>query len=145
MNNLTQWERYAPVSFGIEDMFKRLDALADSTASNYPPYNILRIDNTSQELQIALAGFAKQDIEVAVERNVLSVKATHVKSSVAAGDKDVVGEFVHRGIASRNVNRNWQLGENTVVDEPRFIDGMLYITVRQEVPEEQRRKVLPIT
>ena len=145
MNNLTRWERYAPVSFGVEEMFKRMDALVDSTATNYPPYNILKLDDTSQELQIALAGFAREDIEVAVERGVLSVKATHVKSSVAAGDKDYVGEFVHRGIAARNVNRNWQLGENTVVDEPKFIDGMLYITVRQEVPEEQRRKVLPIS
>lgn len=137
MNNLTRWERYAPVSFGVEDMFKRLDALADSTATNYPPYNILKLDDVSQELQIALAGFAREDIEVAVERGVLSVSAKHETTNV--------GEYVHRGIAGRSVARNWQLGENTVVDEPKFIDGMLYITVRQEVPEEQRRKILPIS
>lgn len=137
MNNLTRWERYAPVSFGVEDMFKRLDALADSTATNYPPYNILKLDDVSQELQIALAGFKRDDIEVAVERGVLSVSAKHNHSNV--------GEYVHRGIAGRSVARNWQLGENTVVDEPKFIDGMLYITVRQEVPEEQRRKILPIS
>ena len=137
MNNLTRWERYAPVSFGVEDMFKRLDALADSTTTNYPPYNILKLDDVSQELQIALAGFKREDIEVAVERGVLSVSARH--------DNTNIGEYVHRGIAGRSVARNWQLGENTVVDEPKFIDGMLYITVRQEVPEEQRRKVLPIS
>ena len=137
MNNLTRWERYAPVSFGIEDMFKRLDAFADSSSVNYPPYNILKIDDHSQELQIALAGFTKDDIEVSVERGVLAVSAKH--------KDDGVGEYVHKGIASRNVNRNSQLGENTIVDEPKFIDCMLYITVRQEVPEEQRRKVLPIS
>ena len=137
MNNLTRFERYAPVSFGIEDMFKRLDALADSTATNYPPYNILKLDETSQELQIALAGFTREEIEVAVERGVLSVSASHKNTSV--------GEYVHRGIASRSIARNWQLGENTIVDDPKFIDGMLYITVRQEVPEEQKRKLLPIS
>lgn len=138
MNNaLTRWERYAPVSFGIEDMFKRLDTLADSAAVNYPPYNIIKLDDTSQELQIALAGFSKEDIEVSVERGVLAVTAKHTS--------DGVGEYVHKGIAMRNVARNWQLGENTIVDEPKFIDGMLYITVRQEVPEEQRRRVLPIS
>lgn len=137
MNNLTRWERYAPVSFGVEDMFKRLDALADSTATNYPPYNILKLDDVSQELQIALAGFKREDIEVAVERGVLSVSARHTHTDA--------GEYVHRGIAGRSIARNWQLGENTVVDEPKFIDGMLYITVRQEIPEEQRRKVLPIS
>jgi len=137
MNNLTRWERYAPVSFGIEDMFKRLDAFADSNSVNYPPYNILKIDDHTQELQIALAGFNKDDIEVSVERNVLAVSAKHVP--------DNLGEYVHKGIAMRNVNRNWQLGDNTRVSEPKFIDGMLYITVSQEVPEEQRRKVLPIS
>jgi molecular chaperone IbpA len=136
-NHLTRWERYAPVSFGIEDMFKRLDTLADSASVNYPPYNILKLDDTSQELQIALAGFSKEDIEVSVERGVLAVSAKHTPGNV--------GEYVHKGIAMRNVNRNWQLGENTIVDEPKFIDGMLYITVRQEVPEEQRRRVLPIS
>lgn len=137
MNNLTRWERYAPVSFGVEDMFKRLDAMADSTSTNYPPYNILKLDDVSQELQIALAGFKREDIEVAVERGVLSVTARNTHTDAV--------EYVHRGIASRSVARNWQLGENTVVDEPKFIDGMLYIIVRQEIPEEKRRKVLPIS
>lgn len=136
MNNLTRWERYAPVSLGIEDMFKRLDVFADNAATNYPPYNIKKVDDITQELQIALAGFDKDNIEVSVERGVLAVTASR-----DAGE----GEYVHKGIASRNVARNWQLGDNTVVDDPRFENGMLYITVRQEVPEEKRRRVLSIT
>lgn len=136
MNNLTRWERYAPVSLGVEDMFKRLDALVDNTASNYPPYNIIKIDDKSQELHIALAGFSKDDIEVAVERGVLTV-STHNKEPETR-------EFVHRGIATRTFARNWQLGDQAVVDEPRYENGMLIIPIRLVVPEEHQRKVLPI-
>lgn len=139
MNTLARWERYSPVGIGLEDMFKRLDAMADTAASNYPPYNIVKIDDHTQELQIALAGIKKENIEVAVERGVLTVRTNK-------GDEEaVVGSYLHKGIAQRTFARNWQLSDQAVVDEPRYIDGMLYVTIRLEVPEEQKRKVLPIS
>ena len=138
MNALTRWERYAPVGIGLEDMFKRLDAFTDSTATNYPPYNIVKTDEHTQELQIALAGFTRDDIEVSVERGVLSVRAS-------VSDEIEVGTYVHRGIAQRNVSRNWQLADNAVVEDPTFTDGLLRITVRLNTPEELKRKVLPIS
>ena len=139
MNNLaTRWETYSPVSIGLADMFNRLDALADSGAVNYPPYNIVKLDNESQELQIALAGFRQEDIEVSLERGVLSVKAN-------TAHKDEVGEYVHRGIASRSVNRNWQLSDRAVVDTVTYTDGLLRIAIRLDLPEAKRRKVFPIS
>ena len=137
MNNLTRWERYAPVTLGVEDMFHRLDALVDNTTSNYPPYNILKIDETSQELHIALAGIAKEDITVSVERGVLNVG-----TSAITGD---TRQYLHRGIAQRTFSRNWQLGDQAVVGEPRYVDGMLIIPISLQVPEEQKRRELPIT
>ena len=136
MNALARWERYSPVGIGLEEMFKRLDTFADTAATNYPPYNIVRLDNETQELQIALAGFKRDDIEVAVEKGVLSVTA----------NSDVEeGEFVHKGIAKRNVARNWQLADNVEVEDPTFIDGMLRIAIRVNVPEEQKRRLLPVS
>jgi len=138
MNNLVRWEQYAPVSLGLEETFRRLDAFADRTASeNYPKYNIIKIDETTQRLEIALAGFKKEDIEVSVERGVLNITATHKELEV--------GSYVHKGIASRDVRKNWQLSDNAVVDDPVFVDGMLKLTIRLEVPEEHKRKVLPIS
>ena len=137
MNALTRWETYNPVSIGLEDMFRRLDTFTDSTAVNYPPYNIFKLSDTEQEIQIALAGFKKEDIEVAVERQVLSVRATH--------NDDDEGTYIHKGLAYRNVARNWQLGDNAVVDTVTFVDGLLKISVKLEVPEEQKRKTLPIS
>jgi len=137
MNALTRWERYAPVSLGVEEMFRRLDTLVDSTAGNYPPYNIVQVSETEQYLEIALAGIAKEDIEVSVERGVLTVKTVEPKVDTR--------KYVHKGVATRTFAKNWQLGDTAVVDEPRYENGMLIIPVRLEIPEAQQRKVLPIS
>lgn len=136
MNNLTRWERYSPVGIGMEEMFKRLDTFADN-GSSYPPYNIVRLDDDSQQLQIALAGFLKEDIEVAVEKSVLSVSISK--------SYETDGEYVYKGIAQRSFARNWQLSVDTKVDDVTFIDGLLRITLMQDIPEEHKRKLLPIT
>ena len=134
-NTLVPWERYSPVGIGLEDMFRRLDAFSDN-GSSYPPYNIIKLDDSSQQLQIALAGFLREDIEVAVEQGVLQVS---VQKSI-----ETEGEYVHRGIAQRCFSRNWQLSENTTVSDVTYIDGLLRITLTKQVPEEQQRKVLTI-
>ena len=136
MNNLARWERYSPVGIGLAEMFNRLDTFADSAATNYPPYNIVKVDNDTQELQIALAGFKREDIEVAVEKGVLSVNA-HSELDES--------EFIHKGIAKRNVARNWQLGDNVEVEDPTFENGLLRIVIKVNVPEAQKRRLLPVS
>lgn len=137
MNALTRWETYNPVSFGLEDMFKRLDVLQDSTATNYPPYNIVKLNDTTQQLEIALAGFAREEIEVAVERNVLTVSTKK--------EKEDGRTYTHKGLARRTFARNWQLSDDTVVENVTYKDGLLTLDVRKEVPESQQRKLLPIS
>ena len=138
MNNLARWERYNPVSLGLESMFNRLDALTDSTATNYPPYNIIKTSDTTQELEIALAGFSKDQIEVTTETGVLTV-ATH------RPDKEDGREYTYRGLAQRTFARNWQLSDDVVVDEVTFVDGLLTVKLRKEVPDHLQKKYLPIT
>lgn len=136
MNALTRWETYTPHSIGFEDMFRRLDAIADNPQKNYPPYNLVRLDDERQQLQLALAGFQKEDIEVSVERKVLNINVSKTFQSE--------GDYVHKGIAHRSFSRNWQLSDDTVVDEVTFVDGLLRVTLRREVPEEDKRKVIDI-
>ena len=137
MNNLTRWEHYAPVGIGLEDMFRRLDAFSDSTSTNYPPYNIVKLEEDKHQLQIALAGWDRDQIEVSVEQGILQVSTN--KSDVDTG------EYIHKGVSSRTFARNWQLSDNTVVQEVKFVNGMLYIDLIKEIPEAQKRKVLPIS
>ena len=137
MNALTRWEQYNPVSFGLEDMFRRLDVLQDSTATNYPPYNIVKKDDTTQQLEIALAGFSRDEIEVAVERNVLTVSTKK--------EKEDGRTYTHKGLARRTFARNWQLSDDAIVENVNYKDGLLTLDVRKEVPESQQRKLLPIS
>ena len=137
MNALTRWETYNPVSLGLGDMFNRLDALTDSASVNYPPYNIVKLNDTTQQLEIALAGFTRDEIEVATERGVLTVSTTKAKEDGR--------EYTHKGLARRAFARNWQLADDVVVENVTYVDGLLTIDVRKEVPEEQQRKLLPIS
>ena len=137
MNNLVRWETYNPVSFNLEDMFKRLDSFQDSSTSNYPPYNIVKIDDVTHQLEIALAGFSRDEIEVAVEKNILSVSTNTERTDAR--------EYTHKGLARRTFARNWQLSDDTVVDGVTYVDGLLSINIRKEVPEEHKRKLLPIS
>ena len=123
---------------GFEDMWKTLDALASNPQSNYPPYNIVKLDDERQQLQLALAGFLKDDIEVAVERGVLNI-------SVSKDYQLAEGEYVHRGIALRSFSRNWKLSDDTVIDHVTYDDGMLRVTLRRQIPEEHKRKLFPIS
>ena len=137
MTNLARWEKYSPVGIGLESMFNRLDALTDSTATNYPPYNIVNTGEETTELEIALAGFSRDEIEVATHRGVLTV------STRREGVDN--REYCHRGLAHRTFSRNWQLGDDVTIDDVVYVDGLLTIKLRSEVPEAQQRKVLPIS
>ena len=140
MNNpMVRWERYAPIGIGLEDMFKRLDVLADTSAStNYPPYNIVKLDDHTQVLEVALAGWRKEDIEVSLERFVLNIK-------VQTSEDVNVGEYVHKGIARRTFSRNWQLSDSVRIDDVTYENGLLRVTLQRVLPEEQQRKVFPIS
>ena len=130
------YPRYNAVGIGLESFFSRLDALQDSTATNYPPYNIIIHDTLTYDLEIALAGFSREDIEVVTERNVLTVSA-----KVSGPDKR---EYAHRGLSRRSFAKNWQLADDAVVDKVTFENGLLVITLKKILPEAQKRKVLTI-
>ena len=136
MNALTRWESYSPVSLGMEQIFSRLDALQDA-GGNYPPYNIVNREEGVQELEIALAGWSRDEIEVVTERNVLTVSAKREGS-----DSRV---YTHKGISTRTFAKNWQLSDDVTVDSVTYQDGMLTIRLVKEIPEAQQRKVLPIS
>ena len=130
------YPRYNAVGIGLESFFNRLDALQDSTATNYPPYNIIVRDGETYDLEIALAGWSREDIEVATERNVLSVSARR------SGTDD--REYAHKGISQRSFAKNWQLADDAVVDSVKYENGLLTITLKKYIPEAQKRKVLDI-
>ena len=118
-------------SIGMDDYLNRFWDL--DTSSNYPPYNIVQINNVESKLEIALAGFSKDEVKVYTEFGKLYVEGKKEES------KDG-GEFVHKGLAQRSFTRAWTLSDDTEVRQVSFTDGLLTVELGKIVPEHHTRK-----
>tara|TARA_S200002703_G_C3702456_1_gene215757 strand:- start:76 stop:522 length:447 start_codon:yes stop_codon:yes gene_type:complete len=128
-------ERY---SVGYDDLFYRLHSYGMGTPQNsYPPYNLVKESNVKWRIELALAGWSKDDIEVTTESNVLIVK-----SKTAKENEDI--EYMHRGVASRTFARGFNLSDDVEVGEVKFKDGMLVIDLQRIIPDHQKLKTYDI-
>ena len=118
-------------SIGMDDYLNRFWDL--DTTSNYPPYNIVQVNNVESRLEIALAGFKKDEVSVYTEFGKLYVEGKKEKS-------EDVGEFVHKGLAQRSFTRVWSISDDTEVRGVRFDDGLLVVELGKIVPEHHTRK-----
>ena len=118
-------------SIGLDDYLNRF--WDDSTTSNYPPYNLVQINNVLSKLEIALAGFKKDEVKVYTEFGKLSVEGKKEES------KDD-GEFVHKGLAQRPFARQWTVADDTEVRSVSFDDGLLVVQLGKIIPEHHQRK-----
>ena len=105
----------------------------DTTTSNYPPYNLIQLNNHESKLEIALAGFKKDEIKVYTEFGKLHVEG--IKE-----EKEADGEYQHRGLAQRSFKRTWTLSEDCEVRQVVFEDGLLTVELGKVVPEKHARK-----
>jgi molecular chaperone IbpA len=108
-----------------------------ATRQTYPPYDVLKLDEDTYQVSIAVAGFSKSDLDVSVDNGTLIVKGE-------TKETEAEGEFLHRGIASRKFTRTFGLGEYMEVTGASIEDGMLTINVDRIVPEEKKPKVIKI-
>ena len=106
-------ERINRNSIGLDDYLNRF--WDDTTSSNYPPYNLVQVSNVESRLEIALAGFKKDEVQVYTEFGKLSVQG---KKEESKND----GEFVHKGLAQRSFTRHWTLADDTEVRQVSFED-----------------------
>jgi molecular chaperone IbpA len=122
-------------SIGMDEWFKRFDT-AFETHTNYPPYNLVKESSVDFRLEIALAGYKREDIEVTTEWNKLFVEA---KKSGDSSD-----EYLHQGLAKRAFTRTWTLSDDVVVGDVSYVDGLLTIKLNRVIPEHQKKKVYEI-
>jgi molecular chaperone IbpA len=108
-----------------------------SSATNYPPYNVIKVDEDNFVVELAVAGFSKTDIDVSTADGKLTVKG---ELNTEDGDS----KFIHRGIAARKFTREWALGEYMEVKAAELKDGMLKIDIVRILPEEKKPKTIKI-
>ena len=122
-------DKIAKNSIGLDDYF---DRVLNHSVTNYPPYNLIQVNNVESLLEIALAGFKKEEVNVFTEYGKLYVTGQKAE----AEDKT----FIHKGLAQRSFQREWTLSDDTEVREVTFEDGLLTVRLGKVVPEHHARK-----
>ena len=125
-------DRITRNSIGMDEYFDRLFNLHETT-TNYPPYNLVQVNNVESHLEIALAGFKKGEVNVFTEYGKLFVEGQKE-------DRETDAHYIHKGLAQRSFKRAWTLSDDTEVKEVTFDDGLLTIKLGKIVPEHHSRK-----
>ena len=123
-------ERIQRNSIGLDDYLNSF--FNETTTQNYPPYNIVHVNNVESRLEIALAGFKKKEVKVYTEYGKLVVEGNKEQKDDA--------DYAHQGLAQRSFQRSWGISDDTEVQKVDFEDGLLTITVGKIVPEHHARK-----
>ena len=118
-------------SIGLDDYLNRF--FNETTKENYPPYNIIQVNNVESRLEVALAGFKKKEVKVYTEFGKLIVEGKKEEKE----DKD---QLVFKGLAQRSFERSWGISDDTEVQKVDFEDGLLTVTVGKIVPDHHARK-----
>ena len=128
-------ERY---SVGLDDVFHRLHSYGMGRANEaYPPYNLVQESNVKWRIEVALAGWSKDEIEVSTESNVLLIRSKTAKNK---GEE----EYMHRGISTRTFARGFNLSDDVEIGDVAFNNGMLTIELKKIIPEHQKLRVYDI-
>lgn len=122
----------------VFDALSRTHEQLNSNTANYPPYNILRYDANNYAIEIAVAGFELDEIDVGVEGNYLSITGHKV-------DKKDSVDYIYKGISTRSFKRTIPLGEHIMVKDAVIKNGMLTIKLEREVPEAMKPRKIAIT
>ena len=143
--DLSIFNSLRPFSIGFDDMFDQFENMLGngglSMQSNYPPYNIRRTGQDKSSIEVALAGFSKNDVEVEFEDNLLTVRTKQVDKSENKNDD---GEIIHKGISQRHFARSFTIADDVKINGAQLKDGLLTIACERIVPEHKKRKLIEI-
>jgi len=136
-----------PHVVGIDDdpFWDKLNNFSNSCSESksHPPYNIVKLNDSEYKIEMALAGYKKDDLSVTLEDGQLQITGTKEDEEMdTANNSDV--EFLYRGISSRKFTRTFKLSEDLVVNKVSYDNGMLTISLHRVIPEEKAKKTIPI-
>jgi len=155
---MTNWPTYKfDHSFAELDKFSKFFVGADKfaqkihetvehiqkTATAYPPFNLKKTDDNVYVIELAVAGFGKQDVELTLEDNKLVIKGNTTLDTLTEDGIDV--QYLHKGIADRAFTRTFSLADNVVVNNAEMINGVLKIWLEHIIPEDKKPKKIDIT
>ena len=141
--NLSVWNSLRPFSVGFDSIFEEFDRLLESTErynSNYPPYNIRKLNDNDYKIEVALAGYSRDDIELELKDSTLTVR-NKTKEKVINDESNGV---IHKGISTRQFDRSFTISEDIKVKHAELKNGLLNIDLERIVPEEKKPRLISI-
>ena len=125
---------------GFDNMFDELMRVSSlQTNSNYPPHNVIKTGEDTVTIEVAVAGFAEGEIDIALEKRLLTITGARKR------DEDENHEYLHRGISSRDFKHTFTLAEHVEVKNAVIQNGILAVYLERKVPEEAKPKSIAIT
>ena len=143
--NLSIFNQLRPITIGFDNIFDHFENMFDGDVMtipqvNYPPYNIVRTGVNTYDIELALAGFSKDDINVEYENNVLTVK-----SIKKADEKDEQANgVIHRGISKRMFTKSFTVADDVEVNGAELKDGLLKVSLERIIPESKKPRTIKI-
>ena len=140
---LSIFNQLRPLSVGFDDVFDHFESMFDHNfstvnVSNYPPYNIVKTGSNKFDIEVALAGFNKKDINVTSENGMLTIESKQEEKS-----KDD-GEVLHKGISKRYFKKSFTIADDVEIKGAELKDGMLRVSMEKIVPEAKKLKTIDI-
>ena len=145
---LAIFNKLRPVSVGFDSVFDHFENMWDddffnlpSVSNNYPPYNIVKSGKNKYDVEVALAGFNKKDINVNVGDGMLTIES---KKEDKISDEDEDGEVLHKGISQRYFKRSFSVADDVEVKGAKLEDGLLRVSMERKVPEARKLKTIDV-
>ena len=149
--DLSIFNSLRPFSIGFDDMFDQFENMFGNgnltMQSNYPPYNIRKAGKNNYAIEVALAGFNKNDVEVEFEDSLLTVrtKQVNIKENERQSARQIEnGEIIHQGISQRQFARSFTIADDVKVNGAELKDGLLTISCERIIPEYKKKKLIEI-
>ena len=136
-----------PVTVGFDNMFDHFERMVDDhnfnemVAVKYPPYNIVKTGNYTYDIQLALAGYGKKDIDVSFEDSVLTVKSIKDESEKEVEENDGI---LHKGIAKRMFQKSFTIAEDVEIKGAELKDGLLVVSMERIIPDHKKARTITI-
>ena len=135
-----------PLSIGYDDVFDHFESMFNHqydsiNVPNYPPYNIVKTGKYTYDIQVALAGYGKTDVDVSFENSVLTIKSVKDKDEEEVKDNDGV---LHKGIAKRMFTKSFTIAEDVEIKGAELKDGLLVVSMEKVIPEHKKARTIEI-
>lgn len=142
MNALTRFDTTAlnqlnRALIGFDRIFHDVENRYANSTTNYPPFNIIQHDENLFEIEIAVAGFDKDDIKIEVDQNQLRIEGNRLKD-------DDAGKYVHRGLAARDFERVFTIADHIEIGDAELTNGILHVKLTRRIPEELKPRLVAI-